>query len=433
MLSFISRTMNSSKAVACFYCSEYAKVTKDYPKNLASNDEESFTPRCHLHWKFECSKCGKMKHFNGIGWCSDCKTFTCLNCAEEKIVREEFLVYDYYYNIPCNRCGKLNPALDFAECEGTHPLQTGDLQATGEVQVWTPSSSDEMEPQVFPHRSWGSERILSLGKPLNIERLESLEELNPKTTWDALASTWVENVRRGDEYHQTNIIQPEVYRLLDTQKGDIILDVACGEGAVARHLARCGAKVTGIDISKMLDYAIVKEKEEMLGIDYQKLNAEELQKKFGEAVFDKVVCNMALMDIADYKTTLKQISRVLKDDGIFVFSITHPAFVFPSCRGIIVPNDSERNEDRIRFIIDYFDERPSIISDFSWLPAPFLQFHRPISSYVNVLVKNHFVIVEMSEPQVSKDLVERFPREAYWDDERRPEFLFVKAVKNSSI
>lgn len=73
--------MTSSESIVCFYCSEYAKVAKDYPKNFASNDEGSFTPRCHLHWKFECSKCGNLTHFNGIAWCSDCKTFTCLYCA----------------------------------------------------------------------------------------------------------------------------------------------------------------------------------------------------------------------------------------------------------------------------------------------------------------------------------------------------------------
>jgi ubiquinone/menaquinone biosynthesis C-methylase UbiE len=345
------------------------------------------------------------------------------------MVRAKFLVYDYYYEIPCSKCGKYHPALDFSEYSGVHPYKTSDLPHEADIILWNPSGTVMIEPQEFPHRAWGSERILSLGKQLNIRRLESLEEYNPKSTWDALAPTWVKNISKANEYHHTNIILPEVYRLLDPQKDESILDVACGEGGVARHLARCGAKVSGIDISKMLDHAIAKENDEDLGIDYHNLKAEELEEKFGKAMFDKVVCNMALMDIADYKTTLKQISRVLKNDGLFVFSITHPAFVFPSHRGIRVPTDSDRNEDRIRFITDYFDERPTLITDFSWLPAPLLQFHRPVSSYVNELVKNRMHIVEMSEPKVSDDLVQKYPREAYWDDQRRPEFLMIKAVK----
>jgi hypothetical protein len=39
----------------------------------------------------------------------------------------------------------------------------------------------------------------------------------------------------------------------------------------------------------------------------------------------------------------------------------------------------------------------------------------------------------MSEPRVSKGIVEKFPRKAYWDDERRPEFIIVKAMKKSNL
>jgi 2-polyprenyl-3-methyl-5-hydroxy-6-metoxy-1,4-benzoquinol methylase len=434
MLSFVSLAMTSSESVVCFYCSEYAKVAKDYPKNFASNDEGSFTPRCHLHWKFECSKCGNITHFNGMTWCSDCKTFTCINCAEEKMVREEFLVYDYYYNIPCHKCGKHNPALDFAEYDGTHPYQLGDLRPDEDIDVWFPVKGSDFEDQIFPHSAWGCERIVSLGKRPEFKRLDSLDEYNPKSTWDAMAPHWL--TVEEENYHHKYRILPDVYRMLDIQKDEEILDVACGKGDVARHLARSGAKVTGIDISKMLDYAIESEEEEKLGIIYLKLNAEKLSTKYGKESFDKVVCNMALMDIDDYRTTIQQISHVLKENGVFVFSILHPAFSFPATMGIKVPHDSDRNEDRIRVIIDYFDERP-VLFDFGgrMFPSPCfaLHFQRPLSSYLNELVRNNLVLREMSEPKVSEELVRQFPRNAYWDDERRPEFLIVKASKKSDL
>ena len=132
--------------------------------------------------------------------------------------------------------------------------------------------------------------------------------------------------------------------MLDVQKDEKILDVACGVGNVARYLNRIGANVTGIDISKTLDYAIEREKKENLGIKYWKLNAEKIREKFEKSSFDKVVCNMALMDIKDFKTTIKQISFVLKENGIFVFSISHPAFSTPNCARLRIPEDSQRNE-----------------------------------------------------------------------------------------
>jgi 2-polyprenyl-3-methyl-5-hydroxy-6-metoxy-1,4-benzoquinol methylase len=350
------------------------------------------------------------------------------------MVREEFLVYDYYYDIPCHKCGKCSPALDFAEYDGTHPFQVGDLQPDEEIDVWSPIKGSDFEVQTFPHSAWGSERILSLGKRPTFKRLDELGEYSSKSVWDAIAPHWLSV--EEENYHHKYRILPYVYRMLDVQKGDDILDVACGKGDVARHLARSGAKVTGIDISKMLDYAIDSEKEEELGITYLRLNAEKLSEHFGKDSFGKIVCNMALMDIEDYCTTIQQISQVLKEDGIFVFSILHPAYSWPASMGVRVPVDSQRNEDRVRVILDYFDERPVLV-DFGGLalPSPSLALHfqRPINSYLNELVKNNLIFREMCEPKVSKELVQRFPKNAYWDDERRPEFLIVKASKNSDL
>ncbi len=419
--------MPSSENVACFYCSEYTQVVKDYPINQASHEERSFTPRCSIHWQYECNNCGKQRHFNGIAWCPACKSFTCLACAEEQMVRHEFLIYDYYYSIPCASCGKANPALDFAESDGTHPYQIEDLQPDESLFIWKPSPTDEITSQEFPNRAWGRQRVLTLGGCGHWKRLDSLDEINPITLWDKAAPSWVSHVGEGGDYHHKYIILPEVYRLIDAQKDETILDVACGEGNVARHLAKTGARVTGIDISKLLDFAIKREEKEQLGIKYVGLNAEQLTAKFSADSFDKILCNMALMDIDDYKTTLQQISQVLKENGIFVLSIVHPAFSWPACNTIRVPGDSQRNEDRMKVVIDYFDERPMLYTD----DPPTIQFTRPISAYLNELIRNNLALVEVSEPKASEEVIQHFPRKAYLDDHLVPDFLILKTIKKS--
>ena len=421
--------MTSSEYKSCFYCSEYAKITQDYPQNFASKDIDSFTPRCYIHWQFECSKCGKSTHFNGIAWCSKCKKFTCLSCIEEKMVKKEFLIYNYFYSIPCHNCGEYNPALDYAEFEGIHPFQIGDLQPEEEVTVWMPIFKEGLPSQEFPHKAWGSERVLSLGKSLgHHKRLESLGDYTPKSTWDKLTSKWISPETEG-EYHHRHLILPNLYEMLDAQKDEKILDVACGEGTVVRYLAKLGAKMTGIDISKMIDRAIEREEKDKLGIKLVKLKAEDLKNEFGSNVFDKVVCNMALMDIADFKTTIKNISYVLKDEGIFVFSITHPAYAWPATTSVRIPEGSRRNEDRVRILLDYFDERPALI--YYWDDYPSLAFQRPISAYVNELIRNNLEIIEMREPKASEELVQRYPRKAYLDNDTFAEFLHIKAKKKT--
>ena len=415
----------------CFYCFEYNKVATDYPINNAMYNREKFTPRCFLHWQYECSKCGKMTHFNGIAWCSDCKEFTCLFCADEKMVRKEFLIYDYYYEIPCHKCNNLNSALDFAEYNGEHPFQIGNLQPEEEIVVWMPIYKKEIEPQEFPHKASGFERVCSLGRPVDFKKLDSLEEYDPKSVWDALAPSWAPVFGIGGDFHHKNLILPHVFKMINAQQDERILDVACGEGNVARNLAKSGAKITGIDVSKMVDFAIEREKKDKLGITYLKLYAEELMSKFGSNSFDKVVCNMALMDIEDCKTTIENISNVLKEKGIFVFSITHPAYAWPACTTLRVPKDSQRNEDKLRVVIDYFDERPTLIH--YGLEAPLLQFQRPISSYLNELVKNNLILLEMIEPKASEELIEKFPRDAYMEYDRFPDILVVKTIKRSDF
>ncbi len=48
-----------------------------------------------------------------------------------------------------------------------------------------------------------------------------------------------------------------------------------------------------------------------------------------DASMDAVICNMALMDIPDLKSTFSSVRRVLVAGGKFVFSILHPCFFTP--------------------------------------------------------------------------------------------------------
>jgi len=41
--------------------------------------------------------------------------------------------------------------------------------------------------------------------------------------------------------------------------------------------------------------------------------------------------------------------------------------------------------------------------------------------------------MEMCEPQASEELVNKFPRNAYMDDDIYPDFLIIKTIKKSEF
>ncbi len=125
------------------------------------------------------------------------------------------------------------------------------------------------------------------------------------------------------------------------------MDLACGEGYNTRILARKEAKVVGVDFSKkLIEGAKQLEDERTLGIDYYVCDAADLR-KISSNYFDVVTCVMALMDIEDYEDAIREVARVMKKKGRFIFSITHPCFEW----GITMANGCRINVNEMRRLI----------------------------------------------------------------------------------
>jgi 2-polyprenyl-3-methyl-5-hydroxy-6-metoxy-1,4-benzoquinol methylase len=117
-----------------------------------------------------------------------------------------------------------------------------------------------------------------------------------------------------------------VLSLLGPVTATEVLDVPCGDGRVARELARRGAQVLGADLSaEMLKRALRLEEATPLSITYMKVDATSPDAFMGQT-FDTVVCNYGLSDIDDLDGFLDVVTRVLRPGCFFVFSILHPCF-----------------------------------------------------------------------------------------------------------
>jgi 2-polyprenyl-3-methyl-5-hydroxy-6-metoxy-1,4-benzoquinol methylase len=73
---------------------------------------------------------------------------------------------------------------------------------------------------------------------------------------------------QGDLIRQY-LLNPALFALLGDVQDTAILDAGCGQGYLARMLARQGARVTGIEPSDVFfRYAVRRELREPLGIQY---------------------------------------------------------------------------------------------------------------------------------------------------------------------
>ena len=306
-----------------------------------------------------------------------------------------------------------NPGLDYAEMKLLHPIQSGEFRPVGDFILWIPTS-DEIEIG-----SPKSSIIPDTSMPMRLDVAESSIDV-----WNELSESWIKERGDNPDINHKYIILPEVLRLLEAKKGERILDFACGEGMLCRMLSNTGAIVTGIDPSAMIDFAVEMEKEDQAGIQYIKSDSLE---ECGDRYFDKIICNMALMDIEKVDSIFKEFSRILQPGGRLVFSILHPCFNIPTLQPFKIPWDSERNEDRIFVVDNYFDNRVAKYRKFNGVTQ---YFHRTISQYVKLCTTNNFIIDEISEPhELSEDIIESSPRDLYLEFDRIAKFMVFSLRK----
>lgn len=134
-----------------------------------------------------------------------------------------------------------------------------------------------------------------------------------------------------------------ILRWLDPLPGEKVLDIGCGDGAYDRKIARAGAEVTGIDIhEKRLAAArryYQSERTKFLFMDASRLD-------FPDAAFDKALSLCVVEHLADDELVMRNLSRVLKPGGLFVFSadsLSHPELTA-----------AERSRHRERYAVNAF-------------------------------------------------------------------------------
>jgi ubiquinone/menaquinone biosynthesis C-methylase UbiE len=241
------------------------------------------------------------------------------------------------------------------------------------------------------------------------------------TSWESVSRWYDEEVGSKGHYYHQNLIIPTLLSLL---QGDSILDLACGQGVLSRHLKEM--LYVGIDLSKSLiaaakSYRHPKNHQFHVGDITQPLL---LDKKD----FANVVINLAFQNIEQGKDVLQNAYQQLSSTGKLFLVLNHPCFRIPrqSSWGVDEKKQLQyRRMDRYATPLKIPIEMHPGKQDRSvtW------SFHQPLSVYTEWLKEAGFAVESMKELFSNKKSSGVSAKRENRAREEFPLFLLITAFK----
>ena len=128
--------------------------------------------------------------------------------------------------------------------------------------------------------------------------------------WNESAAAWIAELGDLGDFGRRFVLDEPMMALVRQRVHVSALDVGCGEGRFCRMLGALGIRTTGVDPTEAL---VARARDLDHAGDYRIGMAERLD--FEDHSFDLVVSYLSLIDIADLRTALYEMARVLRPGG----------------------------------------------------------------------------------------------------------------------
>ncbi len=147
-----------------------------------------------------------------------------------------------------------------------------------------------------------------------------------ETSWDAVSSWYAPLVGREGHYYHQHVVLPGALRLLALDPQARVLDLACGQGVIGRHVGR-NVAYTGIDIAPSL----IREAQRIdrspahayvVGDITQPLALARQDFSHGASI-------LALQNVQRPDAVMENAARHLLSGAVFVIVVNHPCFRIP--------------------------------------------------------------------------------------------------------
>lgn len=230
-----------------------------------------------------------------------------------------------------------------------------------------------------------------------------MKSKNKSTSWGRVAD-WYDDYLQKDDTYQSKVIWPNIERIIsDASTGRkepaVVCDIACGQGYFSHKLAEKGYRVTGIDISnELIKIASDTAKGRVYPIDpvFGVADSHDIQ-LISDTSIDICICILALQNIKLLDETYKEVARILRDEGKFIFVINHPSFRIPQYSDW---EYSQKTHTQSRIISKYLlestikiDMHPGKKGQKTYTTS----FHRPLQTFIKLLLKHGLAISRLEE------------------------------------
>lgn len=206
------------------------------------------------------------------------------------------------------------------------------------------------------------------------------------TGWDASAEAWIAEQGEAGDYGRRYVLDAPMIERLRSHPYTSALDVGCGEGRFCRIMQAHGIQTVGIDPTEAM---IAQARRRNPSGDYRVARAEALD--VPPAAFDLVVSYLSLIDISDLAGALDRMVAALRPGGtLLIANLTSFNTAGP-------PDGWTKDKSgTLRFPIDhYLEERAAWVA---WRGIRVLNWHRPLSTYMTLLLGHGLVLRHFAEP-----------------------------------
>lgn len=243
--------------------------------------------------------------------------------------------------------------------------------------------------------------------------------------YDKLAQYYLE--RRKDKTrfdYNRDIEVPALIKIIGKVKNKTILDMGCGFGDHAQKLSKQKyKKLVGFDISKKL----IKFANEQR-IPNSTFYVGDMSKRLKQenSSFDIVYSALAIHYIKNINKLFREVNRVLKKNGVFVFSTGHPIFNLMNQTNERIIGVKKLLNSKKNILGNYFDESQKLNYLGSLGKVELINF--TYESLIKAGIKNGFELIDYKDAKPNKSS-KKYDADEYKLTTTLPTFILFKFKK----